>query len=189
MSETTANSQGNATATSTALAKPASVPTYQMGLFETDKFVTTPKVARAFGIKPVVDKTGATIGFANTHLKRKEIAEAHAGDLKGQARKDKVDKVIRESEIELAAKITAYLVINKGKIGAKSLRVRRDDEGIEHMGVQFRQIPDNAKADLERLMDAYGAKSAEELVTILTKGKGTVVEAEVIKTATSGAQK
>lgn len=185
MSETSIKTDGN---TQAVVAKPAEqtqggkVIAYQYGLFDTDKFQTSPKVARAFGIKPVTDKTGATIGFANTHLKRKEIAEAHAWDLKGQARKDKVDKIIRESEVELANKIIAYLVVNKGKIGAKALRVRRDDEGIEHMGVQFRQIPDSAKADLERLMDAYGVTTAEELVARLTKGNGATVEVETTTT-------
>ncbi len=90
MSETSQPTAANAS--NTAIAKPETKPNYQMGLFETDRFVTAPKVARAFGISPVYAKDGVTvIGFANKHLKRKEIAEAHAGDLKGVARRDKVD--------------------------------------------------------------------------------------------------
>jgi len=185
MSET---SQQTAAPANTAVAKPETAavnkPNYQMGLFETDRFVTAPKVARAFGIAPVYAKDGVTvIGFANKHLKRKEIAEAHAGDLKGAARRDKVDQVIRESELELAAKITALLVVHKGKIGAKSFRVKRDDEGIEHYSIMMRQIPDTASSDLQRLMDAYGCKTPQELVDRLTKGNGgAAVEVETTVT-------
>jgi len=174
--------EGSALAVAT---KQAQAPTYQMGLFETDKFVTTPKVARAFGIAPVVhSKTGEVVGFANKHLKRREIAEA-AGLSMGKADKSKIDGIIRESELELAAKITAFLVLHKGKIGARTFRVRRDDQGVESYSIGLRQMPDSKLVELQKLMDSYGAATPEELLEILQGKKGKVVEVEATATTTT----
>lgn len=189
MSTTSQTTETNGN-TTTAVAKPTQQVAVYQDLFQTDKFVTQPKVARAFGIKPVFAKDGVTVvGFANNHLKRKDIADAHASGLTGGARKNKVDQVIRESELELAAKITAMLVLHKGKIGAKRFQVRKDKDGVEHYGIQLRQIADTAETELNRLMDAYGAKSPEELVQILTKSKAPVVELDATVTSAQPAKK
>ncbi len=179
MSDTTAQKGNEGSNTAVVIApKPEG---YQMGLFSTDKFVTTPSIAKSFGIAAVRDKNGAVVGFANKHMKRREIAAANNLTM-GKADREKIDALIEKSEIDFAEQVKAWLVLQpKGSIGVKRYAYR-NTKGVDTYTIAFRGIPDREMAMLEKMADSWGCTVEEVLKRMGAKTSAVEVEATVTQT-------
>ena len=176
----------NAGATQAVVAKPAQPVArrdYTLGLFEADAYLNNDKVARAFGVKAILDKNGAEVGHRYGSLKRKEIAEA-AGLTTGAKDKEKLDGLIRDSQEHYLKMFKAWLLMQPdGALGISRMAFRYDKNGIGTTTVAFRHLPPKAQADLQKLADAYGIP-VEKLMEHLAKLKGqAAVEVETSVTA------
>lgn len=195
MSETTQNNNASATTTAVApaTAQPVARRDYTMGLFPTDNFLNDEKVARAFGVKAILDKNGVEVGHRYGGLKRKEIAEAH-GLTTGAKDREKLDGLVRDSQERYLKLFKAWLLMQpEGSLGIARYAFRLDKNGVGMHTVAIKELPPKAQADLQKLADAYGIPM-EKLLEHLAKLKGApTVEVEssvtTSETATKGAKK
>lgn len=187
MSETTQESAGNA---DVAVAKPAAAQPvvarrdYTLGLFDSDVYLNNDKVARAFGVKAILDKNGAEVGHRYVGLKRKEIANAN-GLTTTAKDKEKLDGLIRESQEHYLKMFKAWLLMQpEGTLGIARYAFRYDKNGVGTHTVAFKELPPKAQADLQKLADAYGIP-IEKLMEHLAKLKAGQGIVEVESTVTS----
>lgn len=188
MSETTQSSEGN---TNTAVAKTEPQRRdYRLGLFDTDKFLNTPKVSRVFGVKEVIstDKNGnqSVVGFKTMMPARRDLAQAL--DLEGKENKDALDREIEKAQTALLQQFKAWLIMQPDNaIGITRYAFRKNAKsGIGTHSVTFRELPDRAKAELNKLADAYGIP-VEKLAEFIASLRGKTVEVEATVTGSAAA--
>lgn len=187
---TSENTESN---TNTAVAKPEPQRRdYRLGLFDTDKFLNTPKVSRVFGVKAVTttDKNGVTtdVGFKTVMPARRDLADAL--DLKGKENKEALDREIEKAQTALLQQFKAWLIMQPDNaIGITRYAFRKNPKnGVGTHSVTFRELPDRAKAELNKLADAYGIP-VEKLAEFIASLRGKTVEVEATVTGSGPSTK
>jgi hypothetical protein len=157
---------------------------YTLGLFPTDKFLNTPEISRAFGVKVITDRDGNKVGFRTGARKRSEIA-ADAGLTTRAVDKDRLDGLIRDSQEQYFKVLKAWLLMQPdGALGISRYAFRTDKNGIGTHTVAFRELPKKVQADLQKLADQMGV-SLDELSAHLAKLKAPAT-VEVESTVSAG---
>lgn len=157
---------------------------YTMGLFDTDKFLNDEKVARVFGVKPILkaDKNGVQheVGFATRMPAKRDLAQAL--NLVGKENKDKLEAEIEKAQRMLLAQFKAWLIMQPDNaIGITRYAVRENVAGVKSHSVTFKELPDRVKADMQKLADAHGIP-LEKLAEFIASLKGKTVEVEATVT-------
>jgi hypothetical protein len=159
-------------------------PQYQMGLFNTDKFLNSPKVARTFGVKAILDKDGDTVGFRAGMAKRSDLATEL--DLKGKKNKDKLDKVIQAGQEALFEQVKAWMVLQKsGTVGVIGYAHRMGSDGLATLNVRFKQLPMQVQVDLQKLADAHGIPMSELAAFLESKKQKKAIDVDASQTGTT----
>lgn len=132
------------------------VATVPRELFNVDLFANSPAVTRSFGLKPITNKEGATVGGRMSLAKRSELAKQW--QLEGKENADKLDEKIRESEIEAFRRLKAWLVTQPDDLlGLRVLQTRTvKGSGNKRHSITLDELPAKELTAMQKLADALG---------------------------------
>lgn len=144
-----------------ATTNPQAVVTVPRELFNVDLFANSPAVTRSFGLKPITNKEGATVGGRMSLAKRSELAKQW--QLEGKENADKLDEKIRESEIEAFRRLKAWLVTQPDDLlGLRVLQTRTvKGTGNKRHSITLDELPAKELTAMQKLADALGTTVEE----------------------------
>ena len=153
-------------------------------LFETAIFANSPKLEKAFGLKPIKNKEGGIIGGSLGLLGRRDAAAAF--DLKGKDNAEALTEAMRQEAVSAFKQLRSWLIA-KGDDTTGLVRMAQrkvGKEGVNQTTMVIRDMPQRERAMLEKYAASLGIEPAD-LAEFLekTRKKTVTVEATVTTTA------